>query len=499
MARTATFPITQTGRRRALAALLATLALATAACGSQLSPETVASVNGAPAPGGGVSTPGGGGVLDGSGPNGTLPGGPGSGSGDGAGTGTSAGNAPGAGGPTGDAPQGHGQNSSDGGTKAASCNGFKNQTGITDDKIVIANASDISGPVPGIFESAQQATRAYAAYFNSTSDICGRKLEVMALDSRADAGADQQAYAAACDKAFAGVGSMSAFDSGGAATAEGCGLPDLRSGMTTPERRACSTCFATQSLATNLVPTALPKYWVGKDKEATQHVAVLYVNVHAAEVNAKSFVEGWGRNGWNIDLVQGIDVSEFNYSPYVQQMKDDGIDFVVYLGPYQFTIRLQQAMQQQSFEPSVFLQDATIYDQRYVDQAGDAGDGSYVFSTTQLYDNVKIDEVALYRSWLNQISPGAIPDYAGLYAWSATRLFVEQATALGGQLTRSSLVAALGRVKDWTGNGIHAPQQIGAKTTASCTKVLQLKSGKWSQVSPGDFMCGSLVDTGIGG
>ena len=115
-------------------------------------------------------------------------------------------------------------------SRPRSCDGFKNQTGITDDTIILANVSDISGPVPGIFESAQQAhPRVTSTYFNSTEDICGHKLELELLDSRADAGADQQAYTTACDNAFAAVGSMSAFDSGGAATAENCGLPDIRS------------------------------------------------------------------------------------------------------------------------------------------------------------------------------------------------------------------------------------------------------------------------------
>ena len=45
--------------------------------------------------------------------------------------------------------------------------------------------------------------------------------------------------------------------------------------------------------------------------------------------------------------------------------------------------------------------------------------------------------MALYRAWLDQVKPGATPNYFGLYAWSAARLFVEQAVALGGKLTAS--------------------------------------------------------------
>ncbi len=469
-------------------------ALLLAACGSRVDPETVAKLNGAS---GGAAAPGGVAVGDDAAGGGGLATGP-DGSSGGGGSTSGGGGTTTSGGAGGGGTEGTGASSSDGGVKAASCEGFKNQTGITDSKITIANVADISGPVPGIFESAQEATRAYAEYFNATNDICGRKLDVELLDSRADAGADQQAYTKACDEAFAAVGSMSAFDSGGAQAAEGCGLPDLRSTTVNPERRNCATCFAAQSVSPNLVPTAMPRYWLKKEPEATQHVALFYINAGAAPVNAESFKVAWEKVGWKVDLFQGIDVSEFNYSPYVQQMKDKGIEFAMYIGPYQNTEKLQQAMQQQGFEPEVYLQDATIYDERFVEESGETADGSFVYTTTELLDDVSIKEMALYRSWLEQVKPGAVPNFYGLYAWSATRLFVEQAVALGGRLDRKSLVQALSKVRNWTGNGLHAPQQVGAKTTASCVKILQLDGGQWSQVSPGDYMCASNVDTGVG-
>lgn len=481
--------------RTALIVVAVLGSLALAACGSQLDPDTIARANGTTNGVQGAAVPGSDSGLqaDGTVPGAGAPGDPGTvgDPGTASGPGTSPGDS------AGDPPAG--ENAPGGNTKAGSCEGFDNdQTGVTSDKISIANVSDISGPVPGIFESAQQATRAYAEYFNASSDICGHKLDVQLLDSRADAGADQQAYAKACDEAFAAVGSMSAFDSGGAATAADCGLPDLRSTSVTPERHDCATCFAAQSVSTNLVPTSMPKYWIGKNKSATEHVALLYINVGAASINSQSFQKGWETSGWNVDYFQGIDVSEFNYAPYVQQMKDKGIKMVVYVGPYQNTVKLQQAMKQQGFEPDVFLQDSTIYDEGYVEQAGSDGDGTYAYSTTAMFDNTSLPEMALYRSWLDQVSPGAVPNYYGLYAWSATRLFVEQAVALGGKLNRKTLVSALAQVKNWTSNGLHASQQVGSKVTTNCVSIIQLNDGKWSKISPGDYMCGPLTNTGIG-
>ena len=483
------------GRTAGVGALVLAGALALAACGSNLDPDQVVGLG---APGTATSVAPDGTVVPGTDPGTTTD--PGTSTDPGTNPGTDPGTNPGtdpgtdpakAGGEPGEAPGGEAE--PDSGVKAGSCDGFNNdQPGVTADTIRLANVADISGPVPGIFESAQQATRAFIDYFNSTEDLCGHKLVVDLLDSRADAGADQQAYATACDNAFAAVGSMGAFDSGGASVAQNCGLPDLRSTSTTPERTRCTTCFAAQALTPNLIPSAVPKFFLSKYKEATGAVGVLYINAGAAAPNALYQKNAWVKAGWKVPYFQGIDVAEFNFAPYVQQMKDKGVKLVTYTGPYQNSVKIQQAMQQQGFK-AMFLQDSTIYDQGYVDQAGSLGNGSFVYSTTELFD-ANIPEMKLYRAWLNQVSPGANPNFFGLYAWSATRLFVQQAVALGGDLNRNSLIASLKKVKDWTSNGIHAPQQVGARVTAECVKIFQLNGGSWKQVSGGDFLCSPLIN-----
>ncbi len=504
-------------RRTSLAiAHVTALCVVLAACGSQLDPEEVAAgtrgtvgagtVGGVAAGSGSIDTDGDGvgdvtvaepgdpGVPDGGAPAGgsTDTGSGTSTTGDGAdgGSGTAAGSAGGGGG---GGPQSPTTQAASGGGRAGSCDGFENSTGITDSSITIANASDISGAVPGLFEASRQGTQAFVAYYNATEKLCGRSLKLMPLDSRGDAGGDQQAYAKACDDAFAVVGSTSAFDSGGAATAQACGLPDLRGFTVTPERQKCSTCFAAYTIDSDQIASTVPDFWLKKEPEASKHVAIFYVNVAAARTNAESFAAVYEKAGMKVPVVQGIDTGEFNFAPYVQQMKDNDIQFVQYFGPYQFTIKLQQAMAQQQFTPKVFLQDPTIYDANYVKQAGSLAKGVYVYSPIQLFDNTRIPEMALYRSWLERIKPGAVPNYYGLFAWSAARLFVQQATALGGALDRKTLVSSLTRVKDWTGNGLHAPMAVGGRTTSPCIKYFQYSGSAWSQVSPGDFMCGRLI------
>ena len=506
---------TPTKRRRGAVAALAVLAsLTLAACGSQLNPSEVATSSGGTqqvgesgeafvpgdSAGGEVLGDPGVGAIDGSG---DAPVGGSSGGGD---TGTSS-PAEGGSGSSGESNEGTGGPSSaetetesaGGAGAAASCDGFDNdQPGTTSSTITLANVSDISGPVPGIFESARQGTKAYLSYFNATQKLCGHSIKLLELDSRADAGADQQAYARACAESFAAVGSMSAFDSGGAATAQKCGLPDVRSTAVNPERIKCTTCFGAQSVSAGLVPNAMPDYFSGIDKAATQKVALLYINAGAAVVNAASFKKAWESSGWKVDYFQGIDVSEFNFAPYVQQMKDRGSEIVIYIGPYQNTIKIQQAMKQQAFSPSYYLQDSTIYDAKYAEQAGDLAEGAYAYSNIAMFDDSSNKEMQLYRAYLEQVSPGADPNFFGLYAWSAARLFLESAVALGGDLNRASMVQSISKVRNWTANGLHSPQDVGGKTTGKCQKIIRFSGGSWKQVSKGDYLCGSLVSTGLG-
>jgi ABC-type branched-subunit amino acid transport system substrate-binding protein len=372
----------------------------------------------------------------------------------------------------------------------ASCAGFRNQTGITNSTITLANVADVSGPVPGIFTSAQLATRAFAMYFNATSKLCGRKLEVLSLDSRTDTVGDQVAYTKACNDAFAVVGSMSAFDTGGAATAQHCGLPDIRALAVSDARNACSTCFGVQATDLHAFQNAVPDFFVEHYTAASQRAAMIYVNAAASVQNAKVQQAAAEKRGMKFVYSAHFDVAEFNYSPYVQRMKDAGVRLVQFVGSSDQAVRLARAMQGAGFEPDVFLLDPTAYDPLFVKSGGDAVDGAFVFiDFVPREEATRSPELRLYRQWLQQVSPGAVPTYFGLFAWSAARLFVEQAAGLGGKLGRASLVDRMRKVRAWTDHGLHAPQDVGGKTNSNCWRFLRLHDGRWAPVGGSQYLC----------
>jgi ABC-type branched-subunit amino acid transport system substrate-binding protein len=480
------------GRSIALTAAVGVLSVVLAACGSQLSPEDVRAAS-AGTTGGGLDqgmAAADGGTLSGDGTATDTSGGTGATT-DGTGGSTSSTTGSGGGG---SGPQAGGANAPGGTVKSGNCAGFKNQTGITDKNIVIANAADVSGPVPGLFESAQQAVKAYIAYFNATSDICGRKLELMALDSRTDAGADQQAYAKACEGAFAAVGSMSAFDSGGAAVADKCGIPDLRSANVSAERQRCDNCFGVQSANPATFQNAVPDHILKDYPQAAKKAAYVWINAGVGPLNAQAQARAMENRGMHFVYKRGIDVSEFNYAPYVQQMKDEGVRYVQFLGAYQQAVRLAQAMQQQGFKPDAFVLDPTGYDPRYVESGGDAAEGTKIFINIAMFEEAGANkEMQLYQAWLQQVKPGATPTFFGLFSWSATRLFVQQSLQLGGRLSRESLVQSVTKVDNWTSNGLHSPQHVGSKETGDCWRWIRLQGGRWVPEGSTKYTCNGVT------
>jgi len=371
----------------------------------------------------------------------------------------------------------------------ASCAGFKNSTGMSNSVVRIGNASDISGPVPGLFTAAQQATRAYVQYFNSTGQtICGRKLQLDLYDSHTDGGGDQQAYAKGCANDFAMVGSMSAFDSGGARTAESCGVPDIRAISTTVERGTCKTCFSAQPAGPDAFENAVPDFIIRRT--GGKNAAMLYINIGASAANGRSQVKHATARGVHYVVNRGIDVAEFNYSPYVQELKSKNVQSVQFIASSAQFVRLAQAMQGADYHPKVFLLDPSAYNDEFTGPGGAAVKGTVVFINFVPFEEASTSpEVSLYIRYLRQVAPGSKPTFFGLFAWSATRLFVEQAVKLGGKLNRASLISSMRGVDNWTSNGAHAPEHVGSKKIADCWRFIQWNGSAWVPVDGRKYQC----------
>jgi ABC-type branched-subunit amino acid transport system substrate-binding protein len=192
---------------------------------------------------------------------------------------------------------------------------------------------------------------------------------------------------------------------------------------------------------------------------------------------------------------QSVDTAEFNYAPYVQGLKNNGARHVQFLGGIPQYVRLAQTMQQQGYKPDVYVVDPTAYHPDYLKGAGSAAEGTVAFINFVPFEEASSNaEMQLYLQWLQQTKPGATPDFFGLFAWSAARLFVEQASELGGKLTRPALVQAMRGVTKWTANGLHSPQEVGPKRTGDCWRFVEVKGGKWVPIGGTKYTCSGITE-----
>jgi ABC-type branched-subunit amino acid transport system substrate-binding protein len=469
---------------RLTSAVLAVLALLASGCGSRLSDEDRAAVIAALTARGGngeVTTEG---NLPGTAVD-TADGGDGGGDNTGGGTGS---DTPGSdGGPAG--PSGDGE-------AAAGCSGTggATDTGVSAKKVTVATLADISGIQPGLFQSAHQAARAAAAYINSAGGICGRQVEPFLLDSKTDSGGNRAAMLEACEKAFAVVGSMSAFDDGSAQPGQACGIPDMSAITTNAPKSNTTNTYPINPASSGYIATTAGRYIAKTYPDVVKKAGVIWLNQAVTKNNAAERVKAWTTEGFDFKYQAEAQVLEANYTRFVQQMRSQGIQFVTMVSDFQSVVRLQKAMRQQNYVPKVRGFDSVAYDGDYLSEKA-AVEGSYVFINTAMFEEASSNpEMKLYTEWLQRVSPGAVPDYFGVYAWSAYRLFQKLATEIGPNLKRPALLAKLRATKEWNANGLHVGQRIGEKRSGVCNLWLQVKGGRFQRLNPSKgFNCDGAI------
>lgn len=366
-------------------------------------------------------------------------------------------------------------------------------TGVTATEIKLAAVIDLSGPQTGLFKAAAQGIQAWQAYVNNAGGICGRNVAVDVLDTGTSSGGNQAATKQACNNSFAIVGSMSAFDGGGYDSGNACGIPAIPAVATNvwkPEEVFPPNYFPTYpNRGDKLIDTA--SYVNETHSNVKSNAGVMWLNQDVARNNAWARAAGYEQAGFGKpewQYTQEAQVADPNYASYVSRMKSADIKYLTFVGNYQSVENLLQAMDQQSWHPEFMDFDSVVYSPVFLKDLQDRGittTNLFWFVNTALFEEASGNqEMQLYQQWLEQVAPGADPDYFGLYAWSAGRLFQQVAEGVGVELTRKALIAELGNTKEWDGHGLHAAHQISAKTASPCYLYGKIENYEFVRVSP---------------
>ncbi len=362
--------------------------------------------------------------------------------------------------------------------------GGATDVGITADSITIGVVADLSGVVPGLFQSAVDAVESYAAMVNADGGINGRELVVNVYDTGTNDRGNGRAYETACPEVFASVGSESAFDTGGLEAIETCGMPMLNGFVTDDDVAALPIVFPRQSGRHALVGGA--RWFAEEFPEAVRNAAIFFVNAPVTISSAEELMEARRSVGWEFTYEQPVGQLESNYTPHAIEMRNRGVQAFAFVADVNNIVRLQTAMREQGVTVEVADVNTQGYTPDYLEAVGPAGEGSYVTLAHALFEEVdQLPAMQEYVDALEAHAPGEAPTSNGLSAWLRAKLFVEAATALGDDLTRESLMAELETIEDWDGDGLQPPDDIGEPVPEQgCFLVAQVRDGAYVRVFP---------------
>ena len=385
-----------------------------------------------------------------------------------------------------------------GGTGSNIDNGGATDVGVTRDRITVANVSSISGVSPGLFKTAQVSTKAYMAMINAQGGINGRRIDVLALDSKLEASEDRLRSIEACKEAFATVGGAEAFDDGGAQESARCKQPDVRAFAATGTRAESATTFSAAAVQSRRYPLGWPKYVARTHPNAIKKTAIFWIAAATTEGTKNRMVKAYKSVGYDFVYEQAVQVVEANFAPYVVEMRRRGVTAVMMVSDVGTQSRLQDAMRQQAFKPEVQDWLSTAYDPAYIARNGANAEGTLVQMTTAMLEEAdKIPEVAKYLEWANRVDPGGRRDVYGLLAWSASMMFVDGLKAIGPRVTREALLKWLNNLHSWDGGGVAPRVDPAGRLPTDCFMYTTVKNGKFVRLYPasGGFACeGGTID-----
>jgi ABC-type branched-subunit amino acid transport system substrate-binding protein len=392
-------------------------------------------------------------------------------------------------------PTPSGGSTSPGGPTTAACSeGTKTASdkGVTASEIRLAAIADLSGVQTGLFKSAAEGMQAFGAYVNYAGGICGRSVKVVVRDTRTNSGGNDSATKDSCSEDFAIVGSMSAFDSGGYDAGNACGIPAIPSISTNawkPDQIFPPNYFpAYPNRPDHIIDTASYVNQVAPDVKSG--AAIMWLAQSVTRTNAGAREAAYKQLGFEFVYKREAQVVDPNYASYVSQMKgnDPPVKYLTFVGNYQSAENLLQAMDQQSWHPDFIDFDSVVYSPVFLEDLKGKGISTtnlYWFVNTGLFEEASGNaEMTLYVDWLKRIAPNSKPDYFGLYAWSAGRLFQDVATAVGPNLTRKAFLAQLAKVASWDGHGLHAPHALAQKLSSPCFLYGKIENYQFKRVSP---------------
>jgi branched-chain amino acid transport system substrate-binding protein len=365
--------------------------------------------------------------------------------------------------------------------------------GVTAKTITVGSISDISSPIPGLFEGAKIGTEAYFAYINSQGGVNGRKLVLDARDSAFSSGTVANEAKSIATNDFAIVGGFSLLDGAEQPAIDAAKLPTVTQ-VLTPSLFKDPNLYSAVPLVNGGEISGPFKWLKSKYPAATQAVGVIGSNSAATAIIAEQTYKKLTYSlGYKWLYARDASFTETSFLPDIIKMKNVGVKMV--FEPSQqgaYISNIAQEIKQEGLN-AMLVSGANAYEQNF--DPGSAGNGTLVTGVDALYmgeDAKVVPAVATFDKWAKKVDPQTQLDLYTLDSWINAELFVQALKAAGPNPTRGGLDAQLDKITSFNANGLISTQNPAQKIPGQCWLVAQYENGKWSRIAPdpkSGFVC----------
>jgi len=371
-------------------------------------------------------------------------------------------------------------------------------TGVTESSIQIGTVADpgFTGR-PGVNQEMFDSAEAFSKWCNEAGGINGRKIDVKERDAKLIE--HQARMIEACDEGdFMLVGGGGIFDDQGQQERLACGLPAI--GGMVPNAVAVDADLMMTPAANDLKTLPIGDLrWLGKTfPDATQKIGLMTGGISVTITAADRAKEAMASLGWKVVYDEQFNAAgETSYRGYVEAMKAAGVRGFIWTADPSALASVLKAMAEIEYHPDFVRAATNIYDGVLLAEAGPAADNTYIMGTTYPFLDPetakKNPATQQYLDIMAEYDPGGKIANLGVTGFSAWLLFAKAAAECGAELTRDCVWANANAITEWTGGGLHAPQDLESRRASECFVEIEAKDGTWvlPDIDPNDgvFNC----------
>jgi ABC-type branched-subunit amino acid transport system substrate-binding protein len=355
--------------------------------------------------------------------------------------------------------------------------------GVTAETIQISTFSDpgFSGRL-GLNQEMFDTAEAFTNWCNEQGGINGRTIDLKLRDAKLTE--FQQRVIEACDEGdFMSVGGGAVFDDTGQADRLSCALPVFYGYAVTAVAADADLSIQPIPNPGNQQPIGALKYLETTFPGSTDAVGIFTGQLETTQVVAERNKEAMEQLGWNI-VYEGTysPTGEQTWRPFLEPMRNNGVKGLYWVGEPNNLSKVLSEAASLGITFEWVVADANHYDPQLT-SVGAAADGTFVrtaffpfLDTEQAAENPATEQ---YLQLINDYDPGGKVANLGAQGLSSWLLFAKAANECGVELTRDCVWEKALAISEWTGGGMHAPQDLTTREASNCFALLEVEGGEF--------------------